>query len=675
MSFKRWILPDLDKEGASLLAEECEIHPFLALLLHARGVRTPEDVQAFLWDDMEDSDPFSFPDMELAVARLQQAMDSGESIMVFGDYDADGITATVLLYTYLKEHNANVTYHIPTREEGYGLNNARLEEAAQKGVTLIVTVDNGIAAVDETAYARSLGMDVIITDHHQPQDILPQAIAVVDPHRKDCDMPFRHYAGVGVAYALVCALEGDSDTVLEQFGDLVAIGTLADVMPLEADNRRLVRAGLQQINQRPRTGVLALLQVAGAAEKALTSSSAVFTLSPRINAAGRMSDPNLAARLLLAQTPETALALAEEMQQCNLQRQNAELAIMEEVFEEVRRHPEWMSQRVLVIEGEGWHQGVVGIVAARVLERYGKPCVVMSINGETAKGSGRSLAGFPLFDAIAFCESLLLGFGGHELAAGVTMQTANIEAFRRQINIYAAEHMPDMPVRELRLDCKLRPSQIDLEKLQLLAAMEPFGNANPTPIFGLFGMTLDNITPVGNGKHLRLSVSRDGCRLSVMHFHCTVDELSIPCGSRVHLAVTLDRNEYRGVVSPSIIVKDIRYADTDQEVLLDGIRTFDKVCRRELTADKEAVVPSREQLAHIYRFLKGKGIFKGNVEQLWYAVDKTASCATLLTALRVFSEADLLEVEMTDDRLCLQCKPTTQKADLNATPTMQYLVG
>lgn len=675
MSFRRWILPVLDKDGASLLAEECEIHPFLALLLHARGVRTAEELRAFLWDDIEDSDPFMLPDMDLAVARVQQAIDSGESVLIFGDYDADGITATVLLYTYLKGHNANVTYHIPTREEGYGLNNARVEEAAQNGVTLIITVDNGIAAVEETAYARELGVDVIITDHHQPQDVLPQAIAVVDPHRKDCEMAFRGYAGVGVAFLLACALEGDSDTVLAQFGDLVALGTLADVMPLEAENRRLVRAGLQQINQNPRAGIAALLQVAGAADKPLSSSSAVFTISPRINAAGRMADPNLASRLLLAQTTETALALAEEVQQCNLQRQNTELAIMNEVLQEIRNHPEWMSQRVLVIEGENWHQGVVGIVAARVLERYGKPCVVMSINGDTAKGSGRSLPGFPLFDAIAACEPLLLSFGGHELAAGVGMKTANIDAFRKQINAYAAEHIPDMPVRELRLDCKLRPSQIDLEKLQLLAAMEPFGNSNPAPIFGLFDMNLDNITPVGNGKHLRLSVSRDGCRLSAMYFHCAVDELSIPCGSKVNLAVTLDRNEYRGVVSPSIIVKDIRYADTDQEILLGGMRTFDKVCRRELTADKSAVVPTREQLAHIYRMLKAKGAFKGNVEQLWYAADKVASCETLLTALQIFSEAELLDVEMTDDRLFVQCKPTTQKADLNLTPTMQYLVG
>ena len=301
MSFRRWILPVLDKDGASLLAEECEIHPFLALLLHARGVRTAEELRAFLWDDIEDSDPFMLPDMDLAVARVQQAIDSGESVLIFGDYDADGITATVLLYTYLKGHNANVTYHIPTREEGYGLNNARVKEAAQNGVTLIITVDNGIAAVEETAYARELGVDVIITDHHQPQDVLPQAIAVVDPHRKDCEMAFRGYAGVGVAFLLACALEGDSDTVLAQFGDLVALGTLADVMPLEAENRRLVRAGLQQINQNPRAGIAALLQVAGAADKPLSSSSAVFTISPRINAAGRMADPNLAARLLLAQ--------------------------------------------------------------------------------------------------------------------------------------------------------------------------------------------------------------------------------------------------------------------------------------------------------------------------------------------------------------------------------------
>ena len=674
MSFRRWILPKLDKEGASRLSEECEIHPFLALLLRSRGIETAEELRAFLWDEDEEQDPFLFADMDAAAERVQRAIDEGESVLVFGDYDADGITAAVLLYSYLLEQNARVDYYIPRREEGYGLNAARIRELKERGVSLIVTVDNGIAANEEVAFAASLGIDVVVTDHHQPQDALPAAVAVVDPPRRDCETEFKEYAGVGVAYKLVCALDGDPAGVLERYGDLVALGTLADVMPLKGENRRLVRAGLRIINEAPRPGMKALLDVAGAGGKPLTASGTVYTLSPRINAAGRMGEPDKAARLLLVADEEAALSLAREIHDFNAERQRVESEILEEVLAEIHRHPDWMTQRVLVLQGANWHHGVVGIIAARVLERYGKPCVVLSVTDGHAKGSGRSLPGFSLFEAIAACEPLLLNFGGHELAAGVGLLEENIPAFRERINAYAASHFPEMPVRELHLDCKLRPSQIDLEKLQLLAAMEPFGAGNPTPLFGLFDMRLDNITPVSNGKHLRLSVSRDDCRLSVMYFQCTVEELIIPCGSKVHLAVTLDRNEFRGVVSPSIIVRDIRFADTDQEAVIDGLRTYERICRREPLGDIPASIPSREQLAAVYRFLKHTSPYKGNLEQLFHAVgDGIPDYACLLLAVQVLTEAELLQTENTGDRLRIEVLPAQGKADLSATATMRYL--
>lgn len=676
MSFRRWVLPKLDKEGASLLAEECEIHPFLVLLLRSRGLETAEELRAFLWGEEEECDPYLFADMDAAVERIQRALDNGESILVFGDYDADGITAAVLLYTYLRDQNACVDYYIPHREEGYGLNMDRLEQLAAQGVKLIVTVDNGIAAVDEVAFARTLGIDVVVTDHHKPQDILPDAVAVVDPHRHDCETVFKDYAGVGVAYKLVCALDGDPTSVMERYGDLVALGTLADVMPLKDENRRLVRAGIRMINQSPRPGIAALLEVAGVSGKALTSMSTVYTIAPRINAAGRMGYPQKAALLLLEEDTEEALKLAAEIQGYNVERQQVESEIMDEVLEEIRLHPDWMTQRVLVLQGKGWHHGVVGIIAARVLERFGKPCVVLSVDEGRAKGSGRSLSGFSLFEAIASCEALLLNFGGHELAAGVGLLEENIPAFRTQINAYAAAHFPEMPVSELHFDCKLRPSQIDIEKLQLLAVMEPFGSGNPTPLFGLFDMRLDNITPVSSGKHLRLSVSRDDCRLSVMYFHCTVEELVIPCGAKVNLAVTLDRNEYKGVVTPSIIVRDIRYADTDQEAILCGLRNYDRVCRRENAAKEANLLPTHEQQALLYRFLKHNTPFKGNLEQLFHAVgDGINDYGCLLVALQVLAESELLRMEMNGDRLLLEILPFEGKADLASTETMRFLTN
>ena len=675
VSFRRWIVPQLDKEGASLLAEECGIHPFLALLLHSRGIRTAEDVQSFLWDE-EEEDPFLFADMDAAAERIQRAVDEGEHVCIFGDYDADGITATVLLYRYLRAQNAHVDYYIPRREEGYGLNMSRLDELAAAGVTLVVTVDNGISAVEEAAHARQLGLDLVITDHHQPQETLPEAVAVVNPHRRDCPSAFKEYAGVGVAYKLVCALDGDPAAVMEHCGDLVALGTLADVMVLKGENRRLVREGLRRIAEAPRPGVQALLQVAGAAPRPLTATAAVFTVAPRINAAGRMGCPEKAALLMLADEADEAERLAQEMQELNAQRQQTETVILNEALTLLEQHPEKRHDRVLVLAGRNWHSGVIGIIAARLLERFGKPCLILSVSEEgVAKGSGRSLPGFSLFEALSACSDGLLGFGGHELAAGVTLRAEDIDAFTARINRYAAEHFPQMPLRELVLDCKLRPSQIDLEKLQILSVMEPFGAGNPVPLFGLYAMQLDNITPVGNGRHLRLSISRDGCRLSAMLFNCTVEELIIPCGSKVNLAVTLDKNEYHGVVSPSIIVKDIRFADTDQEMLIEGEQTFERLFRHEGDR-RDYTVPTREHTAALYRLLKNTAPFKGALDQLFHALSgRGGTFAEMLTSLEILKEAGLVQVKDTGDRMQIDVPPAGTKVDLAQTPLMRYLIN
>ncbi|MBP3381935.1 MAG: single-stranded-DNA-specific exonuclease RecJ, partial [Clostridia bacterium] len=414
MAIRKWIVPALDTEAAAVLAEECELNPFLALLLTTRGVKTPEDATAFLLGNDAD-DPFMFADMDAAVERISRAIDSGENIMVYGDYDVDGITATTLLFSYLQEQGANVQYRLPTREgDGYGLHNAVIDEFAAKDISLLVTVDNGITAVEEVAYAAQKGIDVVVTDHHQPQDVLPAAVAVVDPHRADCPSGCVNYAGVGVAYMLVCALEGDPDAVMEKYGDLVALGTLADVMPLVGTTRSLVRNGLQVMNHLRRPGIKALVEIAGMLDKELTATRVVFTLAPRLNAAGRMHDPLIAVKLLLEQDYDTARVLAEEVQACNVERQAAEAAILKEIDTRLRNNPQEAAARVLVIDGVNWPVGVIGILAARLTERYGKPSIVLSVKDGIAKGSGRSIAGFSLFDALSAVEDTAITFGGHE---------------------------------------------------------------------------------------------------------------------------------------------------------------------------------------------------------------------------------------------------------------------
>ncbi len=676
MSFRRWTFSPLDKVAAAELASACDVDCFLALLLNARGWSDPEEAAMLLAGEEEPCDPFAFADMDVAAERIQTAIDNGERIAVFGDYDADGVTATVLLYTYLKQQGANVTYRIPRREEsGYGLHHNTIDDFVADGVQLLITVDNGISAVDEVAYANSLGLDVVVTDHHQPQDILPPAVAVVDPHREDCESEFKMYAGVGVAFKLVCALEGDEDWALEQFADLVALGTLADVMPLENENRRLVRAGLALINSQHRPGLVALANEAGSANRRQTSSSAVFTLAPRINAAGRMGDPDIAAQLLLAQTLADSELLAQTIAALNTERQKKELDIMTEVSAYIDAHPHVMAQRIIVLSGNNWYSGVVGIIAARILEKYGKPCILLSISDGIAKGSGRSVPGFSLFDAIASCSDILLNYGGHTLAAGLGMEADKVDEFRRRINEYAKATEPIMPVPELHMDFRLVPSQIDVAKLDLLDRLEPYGAGNPQPVFCLYNMTVESVIAVA-AKHSKLTLSKDGVCLTAIRFGVSPDTLGMKTGDRIHLAVTLDRNEYRGNVSVSIIVKDLRFADTVQEDILAAFQLYDRlICDEQLSADdKQNACPSREHTVAVFRLLKEHGDrFEGSWEWLYHTLAPTVPTMKLKPAVEVLREAGVISVRDGGDIVTVQILPVEQKADLTQTTLMKRL--
>ena len=679
MSFRRWVFQQQDRDTAAQLAEECQLDPFLTLLLCGRGVNTPERISDFLLGHELEEDPFGFADMDAAVERIQRAIDTGERIAVFGDYDADGVTSTVLLYSYLKEHGADVFYRIPQREgEGYGLHIETVDQLAEDGAQLIVTVDNGIAAVDETAHAKNRGIDIVITDHHRPQERLPDAVAVVDPHRDDCESGFKDYEGVGVALKLVCALDGDTDAALEKYADLAAIGTLADVMPLHGENRALVRYGLREINESPRPGLLALMRASGFSGKTMTATSTVFTIAPRINAAGRMGSPDKAAQLLLSENEEEAGWLAEEINQLNTQRQTVEASILTEVLEHIRRNPALLNDRVLVLSGENWHPGVVGILASRIVERYGKPCIMISVNAGKGKGSGRSVKGFSLFEALCSCDDCLLAFGGHELAAGVELAADGINRFRERINRYAAERYPVMPVQELLIDAKIPPEGVDLHKCEVLEALEPFGTGNPVPLFALCRMRLDNIAPVGGGKHLRLSVSRGNTRLSIIYFRMTTAAFPVECGSLLDFVVTLDRNEYRGVVNVSIVAKDIRYSDTQQDQVICGLADFERVLRREpIPAHAVALlIPSREQTASVYRYLRAFPQWQGTLEQLYHGVGlPEIGWARMRLILEVLQEAGLVAVHDTGGLLQIALNPAQGKADLQQTPVMQYLHG
>ncbi|MBQ9964493.1 MAG: single-stranded-DNA-specific exonuclease RecJ [Clostridia bacterium] len=671
MSYKRWTFLQVNKDVAVELSEACGLDPMLCLLMTGRGITDPDEAMDFLVGNDLQSDPFEFADMDLAVDRIQRAIDEGESIMVYGDYDADGVTAPVLLYSYLRDKGARVAYRLPRRDgEGYGLHRESIEEMAEQGVQLIVTVDNGISAVDEIDFANECGIDVVVTDHHQPQEQLPNAVAVVDPHRRDCPSVFKEFAGVGVAFQLVCALEGDPDWAIQEYGDLVALGTLADVMPLRHDNRVLVRRGLQRINTETRLGFCKLREQAVVSGTAQTATSVAFTLAPRINAAGRMGDPTLASALLLSTDAEEATCLAQEIGNLNRERQETETTILTPLIEKLSHDPERLADRVLVVWGEGWHHGVLGILAARLQERYGKPCVVLSAEDGIAHGSGRSLQGFSLFEALKACEDCLLGFGGHELAAGVTLEAARLEEFRKQINAYAAQAAPTMPVPEVRMDCRLRPEQIKPAFLDCLSALEPFGAGNPSPVFGLYRMTVERIEAVGGGKHLRLTLTRDGVRLTAMKFGTTLEQFPFTVGDTVNASVTLDRNEYRGTVNVSIFVRDLRHADADQEAVITALQQHDAVLRRDLAS---TVMPNRDCAVSVYRYLK-RGTYCGSVDALLRVTASDAYTDTdVLVSLTLLREAGLIEWRNNGDTVCAAVTPVEGKHDLMLTATAQYL--
>lgn len=672
LSRKQWCLSACDKDAAAQLAENGELDPFLALLLTARGITDEIDAAAYLSADTEFSDPFSLADMEKAVERIAAAMDNFERIVVFGDYDADGVTATALVYSYLVSQGANVEYRIPDRmREGYGISCAAVQELATSGVKLIVTVDNGIAAVEEAAFAKELGVDMVITDHHTPGAQLPDAVAVVNPHREDCPSEYKEFAGVGVAFQLVCALEGDSDTVLQKYADLLALGTLADVVPLTGENRALVKKGIRRINAGARPGIEALKAVAGVADRPLTASNVAFTLAPRINAAGRIGSAETALRLLLCDNEQDAIELANETDILNKQRQAIETKISAEAIQQIEENPAVKYAGVLVVSGAGWHPGVIGIVAARLVSKYGKPAVVITTDGETGKGSCRSIPGFSVYDALAKCAPLLTHFGGHPGAAGLGVLTENIPALRDALDAYTKTG--SMPFAQIGLDFKLNPAYINVSLLNTLAALEPCGCENPVPTFGLYNMTLRAVKPVGEGKHLRLTLQKGASEIAAMLFSVTLAEFPYRIGDAVDLAVQIEKNVFRGEIKPSVHIKEMRFSGTDEENYLKSMRLYEKYRHGDALNEKEVafLTPSREFLLGVYKFMKNAGTFPFDVEVFC----KRSGCpyknaATAAVSFDVLTELCLLKKD--ENGAYLYTEPA-QKADLSASEILKTL--
>ena len=647
---KVWSVAKVNKERAISMANRLEIPPLLAMMLDIRGITKEEDVINFLQENKDFSDPFLMKDMDKAVERITTAVENGEKICVYGDYDADGVTSTSLLYSYLRDSlGADVMFYIPTRTgEGYGMNKGAVDKIHSLGVTLIITVDNGISAREEIDYANSLGIDTVITDHHMPSGAIPKAVAVVNAHQQDDKSPFKDFSGVGVAFKLVMAIEGeyaDVDSLLENFSDIATLGTIGDIVPLVGENRTLVKNGLRHIQNSDRIGINAMKQESGIAEKEINSSNVAFTLVPRINAGGRLGSSEKSVNLLLTEDEDEAVTIADKLGMDNRERQSIEKEILASIDEEVRRTPNIVNDKILVFAGRGWHEGVVGIAASRIKDIYDKPTIIIGIDDDgVARGSGRSVEGFSLCDAVFACSEHLTHYGGHPMAVGISLEKEKINDFRKAINAYCKDIK--MPYNILHIDCKLNPNQLDLSILDCLSYIEPCGASNPSPIFGLYNMTIIATKEIGNGKHMRITLSRGQGQVPVyaVYFNHNFQSCSYRNGDIVDVAVSLDRNIYNGQENLSVIIKDIKYSQSNNEELIDSERIFDKFAKRYKLTKNEvmSILPTRNDFAYVYRFLKqNKGFIYGEYA-LVNALNYKISMGKLIVILYSMKELGLI---------------------------------
>ncbi len=639
---KKWVLSALPCESEAnneicRLAEDCNLTAVMAKLLYTRGYRTKREVVSFLHqDEASFHDPYILQDMEAAVTRIQSAVENGEKIAIYGDYDVDGVTSVSLLYLYLKEKGADVGYYIPSRmREGYGISKAAVKHLKECGTTLMITVDTGITAMEEIAYAKELGIDTVVTDHHECRAELPSAVAVVNPHRQDDTYPFPEIAGVGVIFKVICGMEmaecrkqglptvNGVMNICRKYADLVAIGTIADVMPIVDENRLIVSLGLSIIEKNPRMGISALMKAASGKNNAenkkskkrpVNSSFIGYVIAPRMNAAGRVSDASIAVELLLSDNPERAEALADELCALNLQRQVEENRIAEQAMRKIDEMPEDERRRVIVLDDDTWQQGIIGIVSSRITEKYGLPSILISFDGATlgfaegddvGKGSGRSIKGLNLVGALTECEDLLVRFGGHELAAGLSVRRRDIPAFRRKINQYAEDCLSEeMLCQTLNADCEVKIEELSMQLANEISMLEPFGVSNPVPVFVLRDAKLVHIIPMSGGKHTKLILEKDGREITAIRFGMSPSELSVDLYDPVDVMFQLSVNEFQNTVSLQMILEDIRHSETKQILYRKEQERYEQIRAGASYNEKENILPGREDIAAIYTWLR-----------------------------------------------------------------------
>ena len=615
---KKWTIAGKTEASDSALAEQLGVSNFLAGILRRRNLTDEQAAKAFLHPETEQAyyDPFLLKDMDCAVARIKRAIENAEKIVVYGDYDVDGITSTTLLVRALRRLGAAAEYYIPDRQEGYGLHTDSLQKLAEAGAGLIVTVDCGIAGASEIEAMHGV-LDIVVTDHHLPGETLPDAVAVVDPHRADCEYPFKELAGVGVAFKLCQALFREHWN--EEFVDdleIVALGTVADIVPLLSENRKFVKLGLARMKETEMEGLRQLLEVSGLSGKDVTSGQVGFVLAPRLNAAGRLETAMRGVELLMAEDEGRARDIALALNELNSERQQVEADILEQAKQQLAS-VDTAAARLLVVAGENWHPGVIGIVASRLVDLYYRPTIVISVQDGVGKGSCRSIKGFHLFDALTAAKDTLVQFGGHEMAAGLTVLPENIGALRAALEAYAEAHLEaDDYIPCLELEAELRPEEITVKLVRELSHLEPYGMANPRPLFGCFGADGFDARAIGReGQHLKFFMDGGMQPIQAIGWNMAEKATFVERGP-VDIAYMPEINEWNGKTYVQCKLSELRSSEGQNPVL------------------------TREILGGLYLSLKKMSSLSEDVEQL--AKKCGVSDGTMKCALEIFEELGLI---------------------------------
>lgn len=673
---KKWTIRRPDSGLAAQMKLKCDLSLLALKLLTVRGFNNFDDVVGY-FNGGELDDPFQLKGMREAVEIINEYIDGYRRICVYGDYDCDGVTATALLYNYLENMGANVTYYINERSEGYGMNIDAIGKLRNDGVELIVTVDNGISCVKEAEEAQRLDMKLVITDHHQPPEIIPDAAAVIDPKQIDCPSEFKELAGVGVALKLCAALDGGSyETVLTQYADICSIGTVGDVVPLLGENRTIIRQGLMYLKNTDNPGLDEIMDIAGTDRSKLSSSDIAFKICPRINAAGRFGSPITALKAILTEDPDEAKNYAEEMEELNGRRKKTESLIMEDINSYIDTYPEILNRRVLIFSGKGWHHGVIGIVSARILDRFGKPNIVLSIdeNG-LARGSARSLRGFSIFDCLNSASEWLETYGGHECAGGLSIKEENIAEFSKAVIDYASGY-DRMPCGINDCDMRIDPSELTVGNIKSLGVLGPFGAGNPEPLFYMDGCAVNGIYPLSGGKHFRLDVDYNGTRIHVLWFSHNKKDLFFSAGSRIDIAVRINVSEYMGKESLTVKAEDIRPSGLDVSKYFAARDCYERFVNGESLPPNymKKITPQRREMVYVYKFLMRSGEI--TIDALYMSMDiRVFNYCKLRLILDIFREARLADISFSTQSVSLCESNFSERKDIMSTDMMKRILS